>query len=71
MKQQRECRSKKVTLMEIIELTLIWLGPIFAKHQVDRIRDAMVRLDPSNANNYNQHADRFTAELDSLDSFFR
>jgi len=71
MKQQMECRSKKVTLMEIIELILIWLDPIFAKHQIGRIRDAMVRLDPSNANNYNQHADRFTAELDSLDSFFR
>ncbi|MDQ3847503.1 MAG: zinc ABC transporter substrate-binding protein [Thermoproteota archaeon] len=49
----------------------IWLDPIFAEYQVGRIRDAMVRSDPTNANYYNQNADRFTAELDSLDAFIR
>jgi zinc transport system substrate-binding protein len=31
----------------------------------------MVSSDPANADYYNQNADRFTAELDSLDAFIR
>jgi zinc transport system substrate-binding protein len=49
----------------------IWLDPMLAKHQIDKIRDAMARSDPVNADYYNQNADRFTAELDSLDAFIR
>ena len=49
----------------------IWLDPILAKHQIDKIRDVMVSSDPANAGYYNQNADRFTAELDSLDAFIR
>ncbi|MDP8888436.1 MAG: zinc ABC transporter substrate-binding protein [Thermoproteota archaeon] len=49
----------------------IWLDPILAKHQIDKIRDVMVSSDPANADYYNQNADRFTAELDSLDAFIR
>lgn len=49
----------------------IWLDPILAKHQIDKIRDVMVSSDPANADHYNQNADRFTAELDSLDAFIR
>jgi zinc transport system substrate-binding protein len=44
----------------------IWLDPMLAKHQIDKIRDAMARSDPANADYYNQNADRFTAELDHL-----
>jgi zinc transport system substrate-binding protein len=44
---------------------------MLAKHQVDKIRDAMARSDPANADYYNQNADIFTAELDSLDAFIR
>src|SRR5215217_3775725 len=47
----------------------IWLDPMLAKHQIDKIRDVMVSSDPANADYYNQNADRFTAELDSLDAF--
>jgi len=47
------------------------LDPIFAKHQIYKIRNAVVRLDSANADCYNQNADRFTAELDSLDAFIR
>ena len=49
----------------------IWLDPMLAKHQIDKIRDAMARSDPANTDYYNQNADRFTAELDSLDAFIR
>jgi zinc transport system substrate-binding protein len=49
----------------------IWLDPMLAKHQIYKIRDAMARSDPANADYYNQNADRFTAELDSLDAFIR
>jgi zinc transport system substrate-binding protein len=44
---------------------------MLAKHQVDKIRDAMARSDPANADYYNQNADIFTAEPDSLDAFIR
>ena len=49
----------------------IWLDPILAKHQIDKIRDVMVSSATANADYYNQNADRFTAELDSLDAFIR
>jgi zinc transport system substrate-binding protein len=49
----------------------IWLDPVLAKHQINKIRDAMTRSDPANADYYNQNADRFIAELDSLDAFIR
>jgi zinc transport system substrate-binding protein len=49
----------------------IWLDPMLAKHQIDKIRNVMVRSDPANADYYNQNAGRFSAELDSLDAFIR
>jgi zinc transport system substrate-binding protein len=49
----------------------VWLDPMLAKHQVDKIRDAMTRSDPANADYFNQNAVRFTTELDSLDAFIR
>jgi zinc transport system substrate-binding protein len=47
----------------------IWLDPVLAKHQVEKIRDAMVAADPENADYYNQNAAELAAELDSLDAF--
>jgi zinc transport system substrate-binding protein len=49
----------------------IWLDPILAKHQIEKIRNVMASLDPANADYYNQNADRFTTELDLLDAFIR
>ena len=49
----------------------IWLDPMLAKHQINMIRNAMTRSDPTNADYYNQNANRFIAELDSLDVFIR
>jgi zinc transport system substrate-binding protein len=47
----------------------IWLDPVLAKHQVEKIRDAMVNTDPENADYYKENADAFAAELDQLDAF--
>jgi zinc transport system substrate-binding protein len=47
----------------------IWLDPVLAKHQVEKIRDALVRADPENADYYIENAEKFIQELDSLDTF--
>jgi zinc transport system substrate-binding protein len=44
------------------------LDPILAKHQVEKIRDGLVKIDPSNAAYYNENARRFLTELDNLDT---
>jgi zinc transport system substrate-binding protein len=49
----------------------IWLDPVFAKHQVNIIRAALVRADPTNADYYNGNAAKFSSELDSLDASIR
>jgi len=49
----------------------IWLDPIMAKHQVEKIRDALLSADPANADYYNNNADSFTAKLDSLDALIK
>lgn len=49
----------------------IWLDPILAKHQVEKIRDAMAVEDPGNADYYDGNAAAFTAELDRLDAFIK
>lgn len=49
----------------------IWLDPIMAKYQVEKIRDGLIKIDPVNTNYYNGTAKKFIAELDSLDAFIR
>jgi zinc transport system substrate-binding protein len=49
----------------------IWLDPMLAKKQVEAIRDGFVQIDPVNSDYYSQNAQRYIAELDSLDSFIR
>ncbi|MEP0824456.1 MAG: zinc ABC transporter substrate-binding protein [Nitrososphaera sp.] len=49
----------------------IWLDPVLAKQQVEKIRDGFVKVDPENAQYYNDNAARFTAELDALDASIR
>ncbi len=49
----------------------IWLDPMLAKQQVDRIRAGFVEADPENAQYYNDNAARFAAELDALDASIR
>ena len=49
----------------------IWLDPVLAKQQVEAITDGFVQIDPVNSGYYHQNAQRYIAELDSLDSFIR
>ena len=45
----------------------IWLDPLLAKQQVEKIRDGLIKADPANAAYYNENAKRFITELDNLD----
>ena len=45
----------------------IWLDPMFAEHQVNMIRDGLIKVDPSNANYYKDNAQKFISQLNSLD----
>jgi zinc transport system substrate-binding protein len=49
----------------------IWLDPLLAKQQVEQIRDGLIQIDPRNAEYYNENANSFIAELDSLDRTIR
>jgi zinc transport system substrate-binding protein len=46
----------------------IWLDPILAKQQVEKIRDAFVKIDPGNAGYYSDNAKKYNAKLDALDA---
>lgn len=45
----------------------IWLDPTLAKQQVEKIRDGLIKVDHANTAYYNENANRFISELDSLD----
>jgi zinc transport system substrate-binding protein len=49
----------------------IWLDPILAKNQVKNIKDALIKLDPTNKEYYENNAVNFIKELDSLDALIR
>lgn len=46
----------------------VWLDPILAKRQVETIKNAMIQVDPNNAQQYEDNTARYLAELDALDS---
>jgi len=48
-----------------------WLDPVFAKRQVEIIRDGMIKADPQNADYYIHNAQSYIAQLDSLDEKIR
>ena len=45
----------------------VWLDPILAEMEVENIRDALVKIDPANAQYYKANADRFIGKLNDLD----
>lgn len=49
----------------------IWLDPILVKNQVKNINDALMKLDPTNKEYYENNAVNFTKKLDSLDALIR
>ncbi len=46
----------------------VWLDPILAKREVENIRDALVKVDPTNSQYYKANADIFIGELNDLDN---
>jgi zinc transport system substrate-binding protein len=49
----------------------IWLDPILAIHQVENIRDGLIKVDPENAVYYKNNAQAFIGQLKSLDTAIR
>jgi len=49
----------------------VWLSPRNAMHQVEMIRDALMRADPVGAETYRANADRYIGELRALDKEIR
>jgi zinc transport system substrate-binding protein len=49
----------------------VWLDPVLAKGQVERIRDGLTRADPGHASVFAQAARDYGAKLDALDSAFQ
>ena len=49
----------------------IWLDPVLAKQQVEKIREAFAMTDPENSDYYNQNAAELAAELGQLDAFIK
>lgn len=45
----------------------IWLNPLFAKIQVQNIAKGLKKIDPSNAEFYNNNSENYIKKLDSLD----
>ena len=46
----------------------IWLDPILVKIQVQNIEDGLTKIDPKNADYYQQNANQYKEKLDSLDN---
>jgi len=49
----------------------VWLDPILVKTMIERIRQALVQLDPGRAAGYADRAARFQGKLDELDAWIR
>lgn len=48
-----------------------WMSPTIAIRYVANIRDALIKLDPPNAKTYTANAERYTAELKTIDGTLR
>ena len=44
----------------------LWMDPVLAKRYVDKIRDALIAVDPGNAADYRRNAAGYNARLDDL-----
>ena len=68
--------SKNISLMQKNETKSmtdphIWLDPVLVKIQVQNIADGLIKIDPENADYYQQNANQYKAKLDQLDSQIR
>jgi len=49
----------------------VWLHPLHAAHQVEAIRDALIKADPEGADAYRRNAARYLDELTQLDVYIK
>lgn len=49
----------------------VWLNPVYAIHQVETIRDAFIKADPSHKEKYTANAKAYIAKLKQLDKNIR
>jgi zinc transport system substrate-binding protein len=49
----------------------VWLDPVLAQQQVANIRDALIQINPSNADSYRTNAESYIQQLKQLDSEFK
>jgi len=49
----------------------VWLGPLSAKAQMEVIKNALVKADPTNAVYYEENYTKYAAEFDALDAEFK
>ncbi len=49
----------------------VWLDPVLAQQQVANIRDALIEINPNNANSYRSNADSYIQQLQELDNEFQ
>src|SRR5688572_13854839 len=47
----------------------LWLDPAYAVRYVERIRDALVEVDPANAESYRANAAAYVGEINALDTW--
>jgi zinc transport system substrate-binding protein len=48
----------------------VWLDPVLAQQQVSNIRDRLIAINPSNADNYRTNAEAYIQQLQQLDNEF-
>ena len=49
----------------------VWLDPVLAKKQIQNIANGLIKIDPQNADYYQENADRYNAKLNLLDNKIR
>jgi zinc transport system substrate-binding protein len=49
----------------------VWLDPVLAVHEVEQIRDALIKIDPAGAETYTANAAAYVGQLKALDAEFR
>lgn len=49
----------------------VWLDPVYARRQAERVREALIAVDPEHEATYGANAQRYTAQLAELDAEIR
>jgi manganese/iron transport system substrate-binding protein len=44
----------------------LWMDPLYAKHYVEQIRNALIRIDPEHANDYRKNAAHYEGKIEAL-----